>query len=224
MLTAVLTYHVVPGTLTSADIKEKALPMGGRFMVKTVNGEDLTFRVDHETRLRRRCQGRCRPRHHPRRHAVERRDPRHRHRADALTPDAGRARARGGGSAGRVGKGRWPGAPPASVVDRPSGSHSQDRLEPVTDDEIDKEEKVANSVAMIMTMTVVSPVSRRVGQVIFATSARTCWMNCRGLVRAISLSLRRTAAPMTAARPLQAPPAAAPSGFSPAPVSNRPRG
>jgi uncharacterized surface protein with fasciclin (FAS1) repeats len=49
MLTSVLTYHVVPGELTSAAIKEKAASMGGSFMVKTVQGEDLTFRVDQET-------------------------------------------------------------------------------------------------------------------------------------------------------------------------------
>ena len=48
-LTAILTYHVVPGALTSGEIKEKVAAMGGSYMVKTVNGEDLTFRVDRET-------------------------------------------------------------------------------------------------------------------------------------------------------------------------------
>ena len=51
-----------------------------------------------------------------------------------------------------------------------------------------RDRAVAKIVAMIITMMVVRMVSRRVGQTIFAVSARTCWMNCRGLVRAISLS------------------------------------
>jgi uncharacterized surface protein with fasciclin (FAS1) repeats len=49
MLTAVLTYHVVPGRLTSAELKERAMAMGGSYAVTTVNGEDLTFRVDRDT-------------------------------------------------------------------------------------------------------------------------------------------------------------------------------
>jgi hypothetical protein len=40
-----------------------------------------------------------------------------------------------------------------------------------------RKKKVAKIVAIISTMTVVSPVSRRVGQTILAASARTCWMN-----------------------------------------------
>ena len=48
-LTSVLTYHVVPGALTSAEIKAKIAEMGGSYMVKTVQGEDLTFRVDQQT-------------------------------------------------------------------------------------------------------------------------------------------------------------------------------
>ena len=48
-LTSVLTYHVVPGALTSAEIKSKIAEMGGSYMVKTVQGEDLTFRVDQQT-------------------------------------------------------------------------------------------------------------------------------------------------------------------------------
>jgi uncharacterized surface protein with fasciclin (FAS1) repeats len=42
-LTAVLTYHVVPGRLTAADIAGKIDAMGGKLMLKTVQGEDLTF-------------------------------------------------------------------------------------------------------------------------------------------------------------------------------------
>lgn len=49
MLTSVLTYHVVPGELTSSEIKKQVAAMGGSYSVKTVQGEDLTFRVDHET-------------------------------------------------------------------------------------------------------------------------------------------------------------------------------
>ena len=45
-----------------------------------------------------------------------------------------------------------------------------------------KKKKIAVSVAMISTMTVVNSTSRRVGQVILATSARVCWMNWSGLV------------------------------------------
>jgi hypothetical protein len=37
---------------------------------------------------------------------------------------------------------------------------------------------------MMKTMTVVIPVSRRLGQVTLATSARTCWKNANGLVLA----------------------------------------
>ncbi len=48
-LASVLTYHVVPGALTSAEIKEKVKAMGGAYEVKTVNGENLTFRVDGAT-------------------------------------------------------------------------------------------------------------------------------------------------------------------------------
>jgi len=42
-LTAVLTYHVVPGHLTAKDIAAKIDEMGGKAMLKTVQGEDLTF-------------------------------------------------------------------------------------------------------------------------------------------------------------------------------------
>ena len=42
-LTAILTYHVVPGRLTAADIAGKIDEMGGKLTLKTVQGEDLTF-------------------------------------------------------------------------------------------------------------------------------------------------------------------------------------
>ncbi len=41
-LQAVLTYHVVPGTLTAKDLIEKIKAGGGKAMLKTVQGEDLT--------------------------------------------------------------------------------------------------------------------------------------------------------------------------------------
>src|SRR6201985_1340644 len=43
MLTSVLTYHVVPGRLTEADIDAMIKQGGGKAMMKTVQGEELTF-------------------------------------------------------------------------------------------------------------------------------------------------------------------------------------
>jgi uncharacterized surface protein with fasciclin (FAS1) repeats len=42
-LTAVLTYHVVPGHYTAKDIASQIDQMGGKLTLKTVQGEDLTF-------------------------------------------------------------------------------------------------------------------------------------------------------------------------------------
>jgi uncharacterized surface protein with fasciclin (FAS1) repeats len=42
-LSSVLTYHVVPGRLTAKDIMEKVKAGGGKAMLKTVEGADLTF-------------------------------------------------------------------------------------------------------------------------------------------------------------------------------------
>src|SRR5271167_4114763 len=42
-LTAILTYHVVPGRMTAADIAKQIDAMGGKLTLKTVQGEDLTF-------------------------------------------------------------------------------------------------------------------------------------------------------------------------------------
>ena len=42
-LTSVLTYHVVPGRLTVADIDGLIKQGGGKAMLKTVEGEELTF-------------------------------------------------------------------------------------------------------------------------------------------------------------------------------------
>ncbi len=41
-LQAVLTYHVVPGTITAKDLVEKIKAGGGKATLKTVQGEDLT--------------------------------------------------------------------------------------------------------------------------------------------------------------------------------------
>src|SRR6516165_11714902 len=43
MLMSVLTYHVVPGRLTESDIDAKIKEGGGKAMLKTVQGQDLTF-------------------------------------------------------------------------------------------------------------------------------------------------------------------------------------
>jgi uncharacterized surface protein with fasciclin (FAS1) repeats len=41
-LTTVLTYHVVPGRLTEADIAAMIKQGGGKAMMKTVQGEQLS--------------------------------------------------------------------------------------------------------------------------------------------------------------------------------------
>lgn len=41
-LTSILTYHVVPGRLTTKDLREKVKQAGGKAMLKTVEGNDLT--------------------------------------------------------------------------------------------------------------------------------------------------------------------------------------
>ncbi|MEX6508337.1 fasciclin domain-containing protein [Jiella sp. M17.18] len=45
-LTNILTYHVIPGTETSADLMKMAKDNGGSYTVKTVEGEPLTFKMD----------------------------------------------------------------------------------------------------------------------------------------------------------------------------------
>ncbi|BCA57951.1 fasciclin domain-containing protein [Sphingomonas sp. HMP6] len=44
-LAKVLTYHVVPGTITFADLKERAKASGGKVVLTTVEGEPLTLDV-----------------------------------------------------------------------------------------------------------------------------------------------------------------------------------
>jgi uncharacterized surface protein with fasciclin (FAS1) repeats len=45
-LTKVLTYHVVPGSITIEDLKAKAAANGGKVTLTTVEGEPLTVTVD----------------------------------------------------------------------------------------------------------------------------------------------------------------------------------
>lgn len=42
-LTKVLTYHVVPGRYTAQDLMMKAKSMGGKLMLKTAEGDELTI-------------------------------------------------------------------------------------------------------------------------------------------------------------------------------------
>ncbi len=43
-LTSILTYHVVPGRLTTKMLKQKVKDGGGKAMLKTVEGDDLTVK------------------------------------------------------------------------------------------------------------------------------------------------------------------------------------
>lgn len=45
-LTTILTYHVVPGTHTAAELKAEAMKMNGKVNLKTVQGETLTVQED----------------------------------------------------------------------------------------------------------------------------------------------------------------------------------
>lgn len=45
-LTKILTYHVVPGRLSAADLTAKAKAGGGQAMLKTAEGEELTVRLN----------------------------------------------------------------------------------------------------------------------------------------------------------------------------------
>ena len=86
-LTAILTYHVVPGHMTAADIASQIDAAGGKLMLKTVQGEDLTFERMGKWHHRDRRQGRRRPHHDRRRAAVERRHPGHQQSSHSgLTP------------------------------------------------------------------------------------------------------------------------------------------
>lgn len=43
MLTKILTYHVVPGRISSKDLMKMMKANGGKYTAKTVQGEELTF-------------------------------------------------------------------------------------------------------------------------------------------------------------------------------------
>ena len=43
MLTKILTYHVVPGRISAKDLSMWIKKNGGKYMAKTVQGEELTF-------------------------------------------------------------------------------------------------------------------------------------------------------------------------------------
>ena len=46
-LTAILEYHVVPGRITTKDLKEMIRKGHGEAMLKTVQGDELTFKMMH---------------------------------------------------------------------------------------------------------------------------------------------------------------------------------
>ena len=50
-LTAVLTYHVVAGHLTAQDLADKVDQMGGKAMLKTVQGDELTIQRSGRSHL-----------------------------------------------------------------------------------------------------------------------------------------------------------------------------
>jgi len=50
-LTAVLTYHVVPGRYTAEDLASKIDQMGGKLMLQTVQGEQLTIERSGKSHL-----------------------------------------------------------------------------------------------------------------------------------------------------------------------------
>jgi uncharacterized surface protein with fasciclin (FAS1) repeats len=48
-LTSILTYHVVPGKITAEVLMDKIKAGGGKAMLKTVNGESLTAKMDGDS-------------------------------------------------------------------------------------------------------------------------------------------------------------------------------
>ena len=76
-LTAILTYHVVPGRYTAAELATQVDSMGGKLMLRTVQGEELTIaRSGMNSSDGDRRQGRRRAHLDRRRAAVEWRHPR----------------------------------------------------------------------------------------------------------------------------------------------------
>ena len=49
-LTSILTYHVVPGHLTAADLQATADANGGKAVLKTVEGDSITVMKDSDGR------------------------------------------------------------------------------------------------------------------------------------------------------------------------------
>ena len=82
-LTNVLTYHVVPGRITAKDLMAKIKAGGGKAMLKTVEGEPLTFEMKDGKLWVIDAKGDTAQVTIAQRHAVERRHPRDRHRAVA---------------------------------------------------------------------------------------------------------------------------------------------
>ena len=92
-LTTILTYHVVPGRMTAAEMKP-VKDGDGKAKLKTVEGEELIVEQRRRQTLGHRRQGRQGQGHDPERDAVERRHPGHQQRAAAGLSDQPRA---GGG-------------------------------------------------------------------------------------------------------------------------------
>ena len=82
-LTNVLTYHVVPGRITAKQLMAKVKAGDGKADAQDGRRRAAHLQDEGRQALGHRRQGRHRPGHHRQRHAVERRHPRHRHRAAA---------------------------------------------------------------------------------------------------------------------------------------------
>ena len=82
-LTAVLTYHVIPGRLTAAELSREDRLHGRSFLGQHCPGRVALVLEDERRHRRNRLQGRHRDGDDPRRHAVERRHSRHQQRAAA---------------------------------------------------------------------------------------------------------------------------------------------
>ena len=87
-LTKVLTYHVVPGRMTAGNLMKAVKDGEGAAKLKTVAGEELWVKQAGPGKLTiTDAKGDVANGHHRRRSAVERCDPRHRHRAAAVKND-----------------------------------------------------------------------------------------------------------------------------------------
>ena len=86
-----------------------------------------------------------------------------------------------------------------------------------------KRKKIEATSTITNTMAVVMRVSRRVGQVTFAVSARTCWKNWVGLFLAMSYTFVPEGFRHLSGRRATAGPLAAPAPFLARPSPARPR-